>query len=291
MPRGTAVGNDRHGLVGRMRRVFLQLHVKHRGQTTQALSADAQGIHFLKQLHAQPFGRIAGSVGLQLVHVQWLHQGFFGQQHGLLWRTANAHTKNARWAPTRAHGGHHAENPVHDGVGRVEHGELRLGLTTATLGGDFNLYFVSSDDLGVYHGGGIVLGIRPSTVGVGQHRTAQDIVWVGITAPHTLVNHVFKGHVRVPLHVHANTNQHVNNAGILTDWPLTNGAHTRVHQHLSERGLSRWRFLAFPRSAHGANKIRWVIVRNKLQRVGDALNQIILLDNGHERLRSDRCGR
>ena len=279
--RRAAVRDDCHGFVRCVGRIVFDLDVEHRSQTTQALRPDAQRIDLFKQLHAKFFRGVAGSIGLQFVHVQGFHQGLLGQQHGFFRRAANADAQNTRGTPTSAHGGYDAQNPVHNGVRRIQHGKLRLSLATAALGRHFNFHRIAGHDLGVDHGRGVVLGVGSGSIGVSQYRTAQHIIRMGIPPAYAFVNHVFEGHVRIPLHVHTNRDQHVDDAGVLANRSLANGAHARIYQHLSERSFCGGRLFFLPRSAHGAYKIRRVVIRNELQCVGDALNQIILLDNGH----------
>ena len=54
--RGGAIGQQRHRLGGRVRRVVVHLHVEHGGEAAQALRADAERVHLLVELEAQLLG-------------------------------------------------------------------------------------------------------------------------------------------------------------------------------------------------------------------------------------------
>ena len=87
-------------------------------------------------------GELVGAIGgffEQLVHVQVVHEAFFGHQHCFFCGAANANTQHARRAPARAHGGHGFKHPVHHRVARVEHDHFAFVLAAAAFGrhGDF----------------------------------------------------------------------------------------------------------------------------------------------------------
>ena len=127
-----AVGNHGHRLAGGVGGVHLDLDVQHGAQPTQTLSANSEGVHFLKQFQPQGFGLAecgAGSgFGLQLMHVQVVHQTFLGHQDGLFGRATNTNAQHAGRAPTRPHGGHGLEHPIDHRVTGVEHDHLAFVL-------------------------------------------------------------------------------------------------------------------------------------------------------------------
>ena len=93
-----------------MGRVHLDLHVQHRRQSAQALSAYAERVDFIKQLQPQRLDLAElgarGRLGLQFVHVEVAHQRLLGHQHGFFGGAAYAYTQHAGWAPAGAHGRH-----------------------------------------------------------------------------------------------------------------------------------------------------------------------------------------
>src|SRR5690606_18692537 len=70
-------------------------------------------------------------------------------------------------------------------------------------------------------------------------------------------------------------------AGVLADRPMALGAHARVDQDLRHRVLRRGRFLALVRGGEVPDVVDGVVVRDVLQGVGDALDEVFLLDGGH----------
>jgi hypothetical protein len=62
---------------------------------------------------------------------------------------------------------------------------------------------------------------------------------------------------------------------------VASGAHARVNQNLRHGVFGRWRFFAQVGLVHGLDKIHGVVLGDELQGVGDALDQVVLLDHGH----------
>jgi hypothetical protein len=120
--------------------------------------------------------RSASGFGLQLVHVDVVHQAFLGHQHRLLGRAADADAQHARRAPAGAHGRHGLEHPVDDRVTGVEHVHLALVLAAAALGGHGHFDGVAGHDLGVDDGRRVVLGVLAQELRVGHDRGAQHVV-------------------------------------------------------------------------------------------------------------------
>ena len=141
---GSAIGNHGHGFACCVGRVHFDFDVQHRGEATQTLSTNAQGVDLFIQLQAQVFnlGELVGAFGgffKQLVHVQVVHEAFFGHEHCFFGGATNANAQHPGWAPARAHGGHSFKNPVHHGVAGVEHDHFAFVLAAAAFGchGDF----------------------------------------------------------------------------------------------------------------------------------------------------------
>ena len=85
------------------------------------------------------------------------------------------------------------------------------------------------------HCRGVIFGIDALASRVCQDRGAQQVVGVVIGAAHAFINHVFHAHLSVPLDVHADADEHGDDAGVLTQRAMAFGAHTRVDQDLCHR--------------------------------------------------------
>jgi hypothetical protein len=86
---------------------------------------------------------------------------------------------------------------------------------------------------------------------------------------------------RVPTHVHAHAHEHGDDTGVLADRAVAGGAHARVDQDLGDRVTRGGRLFAQVGLVHGLDEVDGVVVRDELQGVGNALNQVVLLDHGH----------
>ena len=283
MAGGRAVGDHRHRLVGRVGGVFPHLQIQHRGQPPQALGADAQGIDLLEQFQTQLLRPIGWPPGLQIMDVDGFHHGFLGHQHGLFRGAADADAQNARRTPAGAHGRHRGKNPIRHGIVRVQHREHGLGLAAAALGRHLQGQPVARNQTAVDHRRAVVPGIDPSAVRVRQHRAAQQVVRMQVAPANALVDHLLQAHLRIPAHFHAHFQEDIDNARVLADGTLAQSAHARVDQHLAQGRLGRRRFLLAVGFGHGADEIRRVVVGDVLQGIGDALNQMFLLNDGHGR--------
>src|SRR5207248_6470986 len=71
-------------------------------------------------------------------------------------------------------------------------------------------------------------------------------------------------------------------AGVLADRALALRAHARVGEDLRDRILRRRRLLGRVCRAERLDVIQRVVIRNVLQGVGDAVDEIALADYGHE---------
>jgi len=214
--------------------------------------------------------------------VDGFHQHFLGHHRGFLGGAADADAEHARRAPAGAHGRHGLQYPVDDRVGRVEHGHLRLVFRATAFGGHIHLDFVTWDDGVMNDSWRIVLSVLAGTCRVGQDRSTQDVFRQVVGAAHTLIDHVVQAHGRaVPAHVHADTDEHGDDTGVLTDRAMTGGAHARVDQDLRHGVAGSRGFFTQVGFMHRLDEIHGVVVRNELQSVSDALNQVVLLDHGH----------
>jgi len=237
---------------------------------------------FSEQLQAQLLDAVLRAAGLELVDVDRLHQHFLGHHRGLFRGAADADAEHARRAPAGAHGRNGLEHPVDDGVGRVEHGHLRLVFRTTAFGGHIHLDFVTGDDGVMDDSRGIVLGVLAGTCRVGQDRSTQHVFGQVVGAAHALVDHVVQAHGgAIPAHVHADADEDGDDAGVLADRAVTSGAHARVDQNLRHGVAGGRGFFTLVGFVHRLDEIHGMVVRNELQSVGDALNQVVLLDHGH----------
>ncbi len=132
------------------------------------------------------------------------------------------------------------------------------------------------------HGRRVVAGVLSFSRWVGEHRGTQHIVRMTVGAAHALVDHLSHAHRgAIPAHVHADLQEHRNDAGILTDRAMTLRAHARVDEDL-RHGILRGRILLpFVGGVHGLDEVERMIVGDELKGVGDALDQVVLLDRGH----------
>ena len=272
VPRRRAIGNNRHRLVGGMRRIIPDLDVHHRGKTAETLRADTEPVDLVVQFQAQLLGAVAGAALLQIVNIDRLQQGLLRQQHRFFRSAADTDAEHARGTPAGTHLRHHFQYPVDHRVRRIQHREFRLGLAATALGGNVNFYRIARNDLVMHDARGIVAGVLTLAIGVLQDGCPQHVVGVLIGAANALVAHVGHRHIRVPLHLHTHAQEHGNDAGILADGPAAHCAHARIDQNLCYRIARRGIFLALVSLVHGSNKIERMKIGNVLQRVGDAVD-------------------
>ena len=90
--------------------------------------------------------------------------------------------------------------------------------------------------------------------------------------------------VSVPLHVHADLQEDGDDAGVLADGPMAFGAHARVDQQLRD-GIARGRRLLLLIGARQAlDEVDGMVVRDVLQSIGYALDEVVLFDDCHNDL-------
>ena len=110
------------------------------------------------------------------------------------------------------------------------------------------------------------------------------LCFVEIGAANALVDHVFDAHGGVPLHVHSDLQEDGDDAGVLADGTMALGAHARVDQQLRD-GIARGRRLLLLIGARQAlDEVDGMVIRNVLQSVGNALDEIVLFDDCHNDL-------
>ena len=106
---------------------------------------------------------------------------------------------------------------------------------------------------------------------------------MGVGPPHPLINHVIQRAIRFPLHVHANFNKHGDDARILTNRTVPHGTHSRIDENLRHRIFGSGVLFHLPRFVHRLHKIERMVVGDELQRIGDAVDHVLLLNDCHKR--------
>jgi hypothetical protein len=102
---------------------------------------------------------------------------------------------------------------------------------------------------------------------------------VVVGAAHALIGHVLHAHGRVgPAHIHADPQEHGDDAGVLADRPVAFGAHARIDQDLGDGVLGRPGFLALVGGGQVPDVVDRVVIADVLQGVGDALDEVFLLN-------------
>ena len=175
-------------------------------------------------LDAQLLEAVRGAAREQFRHVDGIHEGLLGEQHGLLGAAADADAEHPGRTPPRTHVGNDLDHPVGHGVGRVQHGEHRLVLGPAAFRGDRDLDGLAGHELGVDHRGRVVAGTGALAGRVRHDRGTQLVVRIEIRAPHALVDHGLEVARGIPTHAHTHFDEHDDDPGILADRPMAFGA-------------------------------------------------------------------
>src|SRR5690606_30143056 len=115
--------------------------------------------------------------------------------------------------PARTHGGHGFKYPVDQGVGGVEHDKLGFVFRATALGRHLNVNGVTGHQFNIDDAGRIVTRVFTCEQRVGQHRGTQGVVRVQVTTAHTLIAQFLHGTLRVDTNVHADLEEHIDNAG------------------------------------------------------------------------------
>jgi hypothetical protein len=130
----------------------------------------------------------------------------------------------------------------------------------------------------------VVFRILSAECRIGDDRCAEDVVRLQIGPSDTFVDHVGDGHGRVPAHVHANLEEDDHDTGVLAERAMSFGAHARVRENLRDRVLCGGRLLFLVRGTERGDVVERMEIRDVLQSVLDALDEIVLLDHGHGRM-------
>ena len=283
---GGAVGDHGHWFAGGMGGVHLDLDIQHGGQAAQTLGTYAQCIHFFMQLQPH-FLYLAqrltfGSFGLQLVHVQVVHQAFLGHQHGFFSGTTNADAQHAGWAPASTHGGNGFQHPVHHAVTRVEHDHLALVFRAAPFGCNSHFNRVAGYDFREDDCWRVVFGVFALKLRVGHHAGTQRVVWVVVALAHPFVDGIVQTATEAfPAHIHAHLQENVHDTGVLTNGTVASGAHLAVGQDLGDGIFGCCALFALVRASQMGDVIGWVVIADVLQGGGNGFNQVGLANGGH----------
>ncbi len=143
-----------------------------------------------------------------------------------------------------------------------------------------NIHGITGHNVVVNNGWRVVASVFTGTVRVGQNRCAQYVIGIHISAAYAFVDHISQAQLRVPLHIHSHGHKHGNYAGVLAYRAVAHGAHARVNQDLCHGIFSGFTFFTLVSLMYGLNKIDGVIIGNKLQGIGDAIDQVLLADYG-----------
>jgi hypothetical protein len=81
-------------------------------------------------------------------------------------------------------------------------------------------------------------------------------------------------------HVHADLQEDVDDAGVLADRPVALGAHLRIGEDLGDRVLGGRPLLELVGAGEVGDVVGGVVVRDVLQRRGDAVDEIGVADRG-----------
>ena len=186
-----AVWNHRDGLTGRMCRIGFDFDIQHGRQTAKALRTDPQRIDPITQFDPQGLGLVLRTAGLELAHVDGLHERFLGHEHRFFCRATDADAKHAWWTPPCTHQGHCFEHPLGDVIRGVQHREFRLILGAAAFGRDVDIDGIAGDYGHVNDRRRVVARVFAFEQRIVEDRRSQLVVAVEVGTPDPFVDHVF----------------------------------------------------------------------------------------------------
>ena len=229
---------------------------------------------------------------MQFVHVNVFHQRLLGHQHCFFSRAANAYAQHARWAPASAHGGHGFEHPVNDRVAGVEHDQFRFVLRTAAFGCDGDIQLVARDDLNIDDRRRVVFGVFAVKLWVAHDGGTQRVVRVVVALAHAFVDGVvYRARKTIKPYIHANFEEHVDDARVLANRAVARRTHAAVGQNLRDRVFGGRAFLSLIRSRQMGDVVGRVVVADVLKCTCNGFDQVGLFDvGGHgENIRKNFC--
>src|SRR5262249_8996327 len=89
------------------------------------------------------------------------------------------------------------------------------------------------------------------------------------------------GHKAKPRSTNAVVYKHHDDASVLTNRPMPFGAHARIGQDLRDGVLGSRRLFALVSLAERADVVHRMVVRDELERLGDAVDEVVLPDGSH----------
>ena len=282
MAGGGAVGDQGYGQGCRMGGIVDDLHVQRSSQAAQALGADSQVVDPVEDFQAQFFQPRLRIPLFQLLDVYGFEQRFLCQYHRLLGRAADPYPENARRTPAGAKGRHHVHDPVGDAVAGVQHRHFCLVFGTPALRSKPDFHLVSRYHFHMDDRRCVVTGVFAGTGGIGHDGGAQHIIRVGVGAPDALVDHI--GDTRpclIPTDIHTDFNEYRDYSGILANGTMPLRAHPGIDQDLRQCVFCRRGLFPLPGTMHRGDKILRMVVGNELQRIRNAVDQVIGFDSGH----------
>ena len=81
------------------------------------------------------------------------------------------------------------------------------------------------------------------------------------------------------MHLHPDLDENGNDPCILTNGAMAHSTHSGIDENLRHCIFRGRVLLHLPGAMDSLNKIKRVVIRNKLQGVGDTINQILLFDH------------
>jgi hypothetical protein len=143
------------------------------------------------------------------------------------------------------------------------------------------MHLVAGHHIEMDHGGGVVAGVFTPTGWISHDGGTQGIVRIRVGTAHTFIHHRLDVDVGVPLHLHADFDEHCYDTGILTDGPMSLRTHARIDQDLCQRIPRRWRLFLQVSLMHRLDKVERVVIRDVLQCICNAIDKVVLFYNRH----------
>ena len=143
---------------------------------------------------------------------------------------------------------------------------------------------IARDHLDRQHSGRVVPCVLASPERIGDDGRAQGVAVQQIGAPHGIIDDLLQGAMPVQMCLNSNRDMHICDPGILTERPVPGRRHARVHQDLGNGTLGRRTLLRLPCLRHRLHEVARVIVGDELQRIRDAVDQMVFGNHLHGRI-------
>ena len=167
-----------------------------------------------------------------------------------------------------------SSNPIDNAVRWIQHGHFRFVLGSATLGRDRDINGITRHNRVVNNRRRVVFGIDRLPAGRPRLKHA-DVVGMGVRATNAFVDHVVQRHFGIPSDIHADLNEDGHNAGVRQIGRLPM-AHIRELMRICAMDLGCLRLFTLIGLTNALDEVLGVVVANELQRIGNAVNQIVL---------------